>query len=369
MGNNAPVALLRNALVVNAADRQAVLICFRTIDGNIVNDGAFRLFVLPGVGNQVLAVGLRDGHAGAGVVVQFLINGLEHARFPEKIRQVLSGGVAGVLHERKLELAVLLAPGIHLDGLIKDIRIKVGITLPGYLEIQLKLPQGGQLDKMVVHHRTVIPAGTLVRPALDKPVFPLQNAVVQIGVEASTNHVAVPAVDAFMLQAHAGGIQHVIHVSGVNVIGHFSGGDPFHGGAHLVDVAELMGNPPGAAGNPVRIADLLHGAVMKGGPRAVRMHEPVPDHTAEHAVFGQHPVLVQAHDLLLHADNPVVQGNKLLPLVRTELFKFLHRIHQMHAAAHDVHNFRGGVFQHLLPVAVFADTTHENSVHLAGQNG
>lgn len=91
-----------------------------------------------------------------------------------KIRQVLSGGVAGVLHERKLELAVLLAPGIHLDGLIKDIRIKVGITLPGYLEIQLKLPQGGQLDKMVVHHRTVIPAGTLVRPALDKPVSPFK---------------------------------------------------------------------------------------------------------------------------------------------------------------------------------------------------
>lgn len=43
MGNNAPVALLRNALVVNASDRQAVLICFRAVDGNIVNDGAFRL--------------------------------------------------------------------------------------------------------------------------------------------------------------------------------------------------------------------------------------------------------------------------------------------------------------------------------------
>lgn len=54
MGNNATIDLLRNALVIDAADRQAVLICFRAIDGNIVNDGAFRLFVLPGIGNQVL---------------------------------------------------------------------------------------------------------------------------------------------------------------------------------------------------------------------------------------------------------------------------------------------------------------------------
>ena len=65
--------------------------------------------------DRVLAVGLRDGHAGAGVVVQFLVNGLEHAPFPEKIRQVLSGGVAGVLHERKLELSILLAPGIPVS--------------------------------------------------------------------------------------------------------------------------------------------------------------------------------------------------------------------------------------------------------------
>lgn len=39
MGNNATIALLRNALVVDAADRQAVLVCFRAIDGNIIMTG------------------------------------------------------------------------------------------------------------------------------------------------------------------------------------------------------------------------------------------------------------------------------------------------------------------------------------------
>ena len=172
-----------------------------------------------------------------------------------------------------------------------------------------------------------------------------------------------------MLQAHAGGIQHVVHVGGVNVVGHFPGGYPFHGGAHLVDMAEFMGDAPGAAGNLVRIAHFPHRAVVEGGARAVRVHEAIPDHAAEHPVFRQHLVLVQAHDLLLHADDLVIQGDQFLPLVRAEFLEFLHRINQVHAAANDVHHLRGGIFQHLLPVAVLAHASHEHAVHLAGRDG
>lgn len=46
MGDDAPVALFRDALVAGAPDGQAVLVRLHAVDGKVVNDGAFRLLVL-----------------------------------------------------------------------------------------------------------------------------------------------------------------------------------------------------------------------------------------------------------------------------------------------------------------------------------
>ena len=99
------------------------------------------------------------------------------------------------------------------------------------------------------------------------------------------------------------------------------------------------------------------------------MHESLPDYAPEHSVLGKHLVLVQSHDLLFHADDPVIQGDQFLTLVRADLPEFLHRVHQVDAAAHNVDDLRRGVFQHLLPVAVLVHAAHEDAVHLAGGNG
>lgn len=317
---------------------------------DVVDDGAVRLGQVSHGGTGSFYHVTGDGDLVGAVVRNPAVHGCQDAGLDEELRQVPTGGFTGVDEVVDAQLTVR-GGGVSGAGGFQYVRIKVLFAAcNGHVE--LELPDGADGDEVVagVFSGDVADAG--VRSGGELPELAAYDGVVHIAIKTPAAHGQPGGVGAYLvLQSHVAGVETEVAPGRVEVVGDFLRACPHEAGANLVDVTELVYHAPAGGAEGVRVDEGADAGVHKGGSHAVCVHESAPLYAPVDVVTGVVSVLFPSHQLVLVADNFVIECQQFRSALRAVFTEGIHVECQLGAFAHHVQDIAWGMCQQMFPVS------------------
>lgn len=255
-------------------------------------------------------------------------SGFEESPFLKEVRQVGFCDVTACLDEFELVFDGVVSSVVSrvVAQVLHDVRIEVGVSVFG--KVKMELPQGNQLVEDILR--------------LQVGDFPFDDFLARFVVAALV-------LQAAFIACFGCGLQ------GKDVVADFCHTAPGHR-AHLHDVSYFVGESPAgiAFENVFRVGYHAHCPVVSevGDSVSVAEHVVVEVHAGQDTVFRDFAVFIQAHQLVLDADELVVGVDEFGSAVFGEFFQEFYGVGNLDVFSPGIHDWRDGLVKQTNPVLV-----------------